>query len=71
MGAVAAFVILVDPLSFIAVVGVLALIVFHLVAGSQVYRPTLNPTRFDPPSERRIGRHPAYLTAGAGRSGTR
>ena len=38
MGAVAAIVLLIDPLSFVAVVGVLALIVFHLVAGSRVYR---------------------------------
>ena len=38
LGAVAAIVLLIDPLSFIAVVGVLALIVFHLVAGSRVYR---------------------------------
>ena len=38
IGAVAAIVLLIDPLSFVAVVGVLALIVFHLVAGNRVYR---------------------------------
>jgi hypothetical protein len=38
VGVVAASVLLVDPLSPIAVVGVLALIVFHLVLGWKVYR---------------------------------
>ncbi len=38
IAAVAAIVLLIDPLSFIAVVGIFALIVFHLVAGSRVYR---------------------------------
>jgi hypothetical protein len=34
----AAFALLIDPLSPIAVVGFLALIVFHLVLGRKVYR---------------------------------
>ena len=38
IAAVAAIVLLIDPLSFIAVVGIFALIVFHLVVGSRVYR---------------------------------
>jgi hypothetical protein len=35
---IAAIILLIDPLSFIAVVGILVLIVFHLVAGSRLYR---------------------------------
>jgi hypothetical protein len=42
-GAVAATVLLVDPRSPIAVVGVLALIVFHLVLGWRVYRLSKAP----------------------------
>ena len=38
VGAGAAVALLVDPLSFIAVIGVFALIVFHLVVGWKVYR---------------------------------
>jgi len=38
IGVVAAVVLLIDPLSAIAVVGFLVLIVFHLVAGWRVYR---------------------------------
>ena len=38
IAAVAATVLLIDPLSFVAVVGILALIVFHVIAGSCIYR---------------------------------
>lgn len=38
VGAGAAVALLIDPLSFIAVIGVFALIVFHLVVGWKVYR---------------------------------
>ena len=38
VGAGAAVALLVDPMSFIAVIGVFALIVFHLVVGWKVYR---------------------------------
>jgi len=43
LGVVAASVLLVDPQSPIALVGVLALIVFHLVLGSKVYRLSTAP----------------------------
>lgn len=38
VGAGAAVALLVDPLSFIAVIGIFALILFHLVVGWKVYR---------------------------------
>ncbi|MGH3146530.1 MAG: hypothetical protein ACRDTR_12085, partial [Rubrobacter sp.] len=43
VGAVAASVLLVDPLSPIAVAGVFALIIFHLVLGWKVYRLSMAP----------------------------
>jgi hypothetical protein len=42
-GSVAACVLLVDPASPIAVVGVFALIVFHLVLGRKIYSLSRNP----------------------------
>ena len=43
VGAVAAVALLVDPLSFIAVVGVFALIAFHLVVGWRMFRLATEP----------------------------
>ncbi len=43
-GVVAASVLLVDPGSLVAVVGVFALIVFHLVLGWKVYRLSRAPS---------------------------
>lgn len=44
-GVVAACVLLVDPASSIAVVGIFALIVFHLVLGWKVYSLSRSPVR--------------------------
>lgn len=44
VGAVAAVALLVDPLSFIAVVGVFALIAFHVTVGWKVYRLSKDPS---------------------------
>ncbi len=43
VGAVAAVALLVDPLSFVALVGVFALIAFHLVVGWRMYRLSNDP----------------------------
>ena len=47
-GLAAAIVLLVDPLSPIAVVGVFALILFHLVVGWKLYRVSMAPRRAEP-----------------------
>lgn len=49
LGAGAAVALLVDPLSFIAVIGVFALIVFHLVVGWRLYRGSASLASGPPP----------------------